>query len=63
MAIDLFLTSPLQVPVSLYQLGRLSGVLGSSCVYWLKRADDDSLLGHVRPKLVMKGNTLVLKFM
>ncbi|CAD5232104.1 unnamed protein product [Bursaphelenchus xylophilus] len=50
-------------PVSLYQIGKITGVLGSNCVYWLKKSNDGGVLGYVRPKLVLKGNTLVLKFM
>ncbi|TKR86770.1 hypothetical protein L596_011290 [Steinernema carpocapsae] len=50
-----------KVLVSLYPIGKALGILGSDCVYWFKR-QDGTILGYVRPKLVMKNNTLVVKF-
>ncbi|CAD5223542.1 unnamed protein product [Bursaphelenchus okinawaensis] len=50
-------------PVSLYHVGKLTGFLGSDCVYWLKKLTDQGVLGYVRPKLVLKGSTLIVKFM
>jgi hypothetical protein len=51
-----------KAPVSLYQIGKAAGFLGTNCVYWLKTVDG-TVVGYVRPKLVMKNNTLVIKFM
>lgn len=50
-----------KVLVSMYPLGKAVGLIGTSCVYWLKR-NDGTILGYIRPKLVHKSNTLVLKF-
>jgi len=50
-----------KVPVSIYQIGKSLGV-GTNCVYWMK-AVDGTVLGYVRPKLVLKSNTLMIKFM
>ncbi|KAI6190217.1 hypothetical protein M3Y97_00092800 [Aphelenchoides bicaudatus] len=52
-----------KVPVSIYQLGKAIGVLSSNCVYWFKAPDGETVLGYVRPKLVLKSNTLMIKFM
>ena len=52
----------LQIPISMYPIGKAVGLIGSKCVYWLKSADGHVIYGHIRPKLVMKSNTLVLKF-
>jgi hypothetical protein len=35
-----------KVPVSIYQIGKAAGVLGSNCVYWMK-AVDGTVLGYV----------------
>uniref|UniRef100_A0A914DY93 Uncharacterized protein n=1 Tax=Acrobeloides nanus TaxID=290746 RepID=A0A914DY93_9BILA len=50
-----------KVLVSMYPIGKAVGLIGTSCVYWLKRMDG-TILGYIRPKLVHKSNTLVLKF-
>jgi hypothetical protein len=50
------------VLVSLYPLGKAVGLLGTNCVYWLKTPDGTAVVGHIRPKLVLKDNTLVIKF-
>ncbi|KAI1713799.1 hypothetical protein Ddc_11691 [Ditylenchus destructor] len=50
-----------RVFVSLYPIGKAVGLLSSDCVYWMKRLDG-TILGYVRPKLVMKSTTLVVKF-
>uniref|UniRef100_A0A914XJ72 Uncharacterized protein n=1 Tax=Plectus sambesii TaxID=2011161 RepID=A0A914XJ72_9BILA len=51
-----------KVLVSLYPLAKMMGFIGTSCVYWFKDCDG-RVLGYVRPKLVMRKNTLILKFM
>jgi hypothetical protein len=65
----LVLRSPSKEPVmkiekvvaSLYPIGKAMGLLKINCVYWFKRMDG-TVLGYVRPKLVMNSNTLVVKF-
>lgn len=52
-----------KVLISLQTLGKAIGLMGTNCVYWLKAPDGQTVLGHVRPKLVLKSNTLVVKFM
>lgn len=52
-----------QVLVSLQSLGKAVGLMGTNCVYWMKAPDGQTVLGHVRPKLVVKSNTLIIKFM
>jgi len=52
-----------RVLASFYPIGKAVGLLGSNCVYWLKSVDGTIIYGHIRPKLVMKSNTLVVKFM
>uniref|UniRef100_A0A915CKW5 Uncharacterized protein n=1 Tax=Ditylenchus dipsaci TaxID=166011 RepID=A0A915CKW5_9BILA len=47
--------------ISLYPIGKAIGLLATNCVYWIKRLDG-TILGYVRPKLVVKGATLVVKF-
>lgn len=47
--------------VSLYPIGKAVGLLGTNCVYLMKRLDG-VILGYIRPKLVVKSNTLVVKF-
>lgn len=37
-----------KAPVSLYQIGKAAGFLGSSCVYWMKSVDG-TVLGYVSP--------------
>jgi len=50
-----------KVFISLYPIGKAMGLLGTDCVYWFKRVDG-TIMGYVRPKLVMKKNTLIVKF-
>lgn len=51
-----------KVLISLQSVGKAMGLMGTNCVYWLKAPDGQTVLGHVRPKLVVKSNTLVVKF-
>uniref|UniRef100_A0A914W464 Phospholipid scramblase n=1 Tax=Plectus sambesii TaxID=2011161 RepID=A0A914W464_9BILA len=46
----------------IYSPVKMMSVIGSSCVYRFKDCDG-RVLGYVRPKLVMRKNTLILKFM
>uniref|UniRef100_A0AC34PWQ1 Uncharacterized protein n=1 Tax=Panagrolaimus sp. JU765 TaxID=591449 RepID=A0AC34PWQ1_9BILA len=50
-----------RVVASLYPIGKAMGLLGTNCVYWFKRMDG-TVLGYVRPKLVLNSNTLIVKF-
>uniref|UniRef100_A0A914XFL5 Uncharacterized protein n=1 Tax=Plectus sambesii TaxID=2011161 RepID=A0A914XFL5_9BILA len=50
-----------KVLVSLYPLAKMMGFIGASCVYRFEDCDG-RVLGYVRPKLVMRKNTLILKF-
>ncbi|KAH7730356.1 hypothetical protein AAVH_01404 [Aphelenchoides avenae] len=51
-----------KVMVSMYPIGKAVGLFESDSVYWFKRLDG-TILGYVRPKIVLKSNTLVVKFM
>lgn len=50
-----------KVLASIYPIGKAIGILGTNCVYWFKRMDG-TVLGYIRPKLVLNNNTLVVKF-
>lgn len=50
-----------KVVASLYPIGKAMGLLGTNCVYWFKKMDG-TILGYVRPKLVLNSNTLIVKF-
>ncbi|KAI6213254.1 hypothetical protein M3Y94_00129100 [Aphelenchoides besseyi] len=52
-----------KVPVSLHQVLKVAGILGTNTAYWIKNPADGTVLGYVRAKLVMNSNTLVVKFM
>jgi hypothetical protein len=52
-----------KVLVSLYPIAKLFGLLNTDCVYWFKSADSTTILGYVRPKLVLKKSTLIVKYM
>uniref|UniRef100_A0A7E4W5J5 Profilin n=1 Tax=Panagrellus redivivus TaxID=6233 RepID=A0A7E4W5J5_PANRE len=50
-----------KVFASIYPIGKAIGLIGSNCVYWFKRMDG-TVLGYIRPKLVVSSNTLIVKF-
>lgn len=51
----------LQVYLSLYPLAKMVGLLDCECVYWFRKPDR-TILGYIRPKLVLSGRTVVIKF-
>ncbi|KAI6217316.1 hypothetical protein M3Y99_01774500 [Aphelenchoides fujianensis] len=51
-----------KVSVSLYQVAKAVGTLGTNCTYWIK-AMDGTVIGYIRPKLTVSSNVLVVKFM
>uniref|UniRef100_A0A0M3IDN2 THUMP domain-containing protein n=2 Tax=Ascaris lumbricoides TaxID=6252 RepID=A0A0M3IDN2_ASCLU len=50
-----------KVYLSLYPLAKMVGLLDCECVYWFRKPDR-TILGYIRPKLVLSGRTVVIKF-
>ncbi|KHN82875.1 hypothetical protein Tcan_11664 [Toxocara canis] len=50
-----------KVALSLYPLAKMVGLLECQCVYWFRRPDR-TILGYIRPKLVLNGRTVIVKF-
>ncbi|VDK19097.1 unnamed protein product, partial [Anisakis simplex] len=50
-----------KVSLSLYPVAKMVGLLECECVYWFRRPDR-TILGYVRPKVVLNGRTVIIKF-